>query len=211
MCSCHFRGGKERGPEVFQRNADKLFAPVDSPKPKKRQKKEPAASTTTSSEADNADLHVRPVPVSTCTNNEHTGLKVDNVLLNVQLEQTTQELNELKKTITYQRERYSLQSMSDDVICMETGLPNKTILGIIINYVKRFEDSIVYFAGWKVEALTLEDQVFVTLMKLRQNYTNLHLAQLFHCSTSTIRNIVITFIHVLYKLLFEDAMKNVPS
>ena len=61
--------------------------------------------------------------------------------------------------------------------------------------------------------LLLEDQVFITLMKLRQNYTNLLLVELFHCSIATISNIILTlvFVHVLFKLLYEDCLKTVPS
>ena len=101
--------------------------------------------------------------------------------------------------------------MDDEIICMETGLPNKDIFNIVTGYVHRFKGSINYFAGWKVESITLDDQVFMTLMKVRQNYTNLHLAKLFHCSTATVRNVVITFIHVLHSLLFEDCVNVVPT
>ena len=48
-------------------------------------------------------------------------------------------------------------------------------------------------------------------MKLRQNYTNLHIAQLFSCSVATISNVVITFVHVLHNILFDDLMTNIPS
>ena len=48
-------------------------------------------------------------------------------------------------------------------------------------------------------------------MKLRQNYTNLHLAKLFLCSKTTISNIVLTFIYVLHELLFVDLKSHVPS
>ena len=48
-------------------------------------------------------------------------------------------------------------------------------------------------------------------MKVRQNYTQLHLAQLFHCSVATISNIVITFTHVLHEILFDDLMITSPS
>jgi len=74
-----------------------------------------------------------------------------------------------------------------------------------------YKESISYSAEWKVESIVFEDQIFLTLMKSRQNYTNLHLAQLFSCSISTISNIVITFIHVLHGLLFDDLMKTIPS
>ena len=59
---------------------------------------------------------------------------------------------------------------------METGLPTKEIFNIVVDYAAKFKDSISYYAGWKVESITFEDQIFITLMKLRQNYTNLHLA-----------------------------------
>ncbi|KAI9523847.1 hypothetical protein NQZ68_024369 [Dissostichus eleginoides] len=49
----------------------------------------------------------------------------------------------------------------------------------VAGLVERFEGSIVYFAGWKVEGILLADQVFMALMKIRQNYPHLHLAQLF--------------------------------
>ena len=48
-------------------------------------------------------------------------------------------------------------------------------------------------------------------MKLRQNYTNLHLAQLFACSDKTISNVVLTFVHVLHKLLYQDCMGSVAA
>ena len=80
---------------------------------------------------------------------------------------------------------------------MKTSLPNKEIFDIVVSYTKRFQDNINYFRGWKVESLSLKDQVLITLIKLRQDYTNLHLAKLFPRSTGTMRNIVITFVHLL--------------
>ena len=85
---------------------------------------------------------------------------------------------------------------------METGLPTKEVFNIVVLHALRLKDSINYFSGWKVLSINFEDQILITLMKLRQNYTNLHLAQLFSCSVSTIANIVTTFIHVLHSILF---------
>ncbi len=48
-------------------------------------------------------------------------------------------------------------------------------------------------------------------MKLRHNYTHLHLAALIHCSVSTVRTMSITFTEVLHRLLFKDIMSIVPS
>ena len=97
---------------------------------------------------------------------------------------------------------------------METGLPTKSVFNIVVQYVERFKDNILYHHGWTVEIarIKLEDQIFLTLMKLRQNYTNLHLAQLFGCGETTVSNIIMTFIHVLHKRFVEDIMAKIcPS
>ncbi|XP_022808583.1 uncharacterized protein LOC111345558 [Stylophora pistillata] len=101
--------------------------------------------------------------------------------------------------------------MTSEVIRIETGLPTKEIFTIVVDYVAKYRDSISYYCGWKVESITFEDQIFIALMKLRQNYTNLHLAQLFSCSVGTISNIVITFGHVFNRLLFDDLMRAISS
>ena len=76
---------------------------------------------------------------------------------------------------------------------METGLPTKEVFDIGVNYTHRYKDSTSYFHGWKAESIKFEDQIF-TLIKLKQNNTNLHLAKLFPCSVSTAANIVIFFV-----------------
>ncbi|KAL7396160.1 hypothetical protein ABVT39_001263 [Epinephelus coioides] len=81
----------------------------------------------------------------------------------------------------------------------------------VAGLVKHFEGSITYYSGWKVEGILLEDQVFMALMKIRQDYPHLHLAQLFKCSTATVSNAVTTMVHVLHKLLFSEMMSIVPS
>lgn len=101
--------------------------------------------------------------------------------------------------------------MSESVIRMETGLPDRDTFSAVCEYVARFEDSIMYFAGWRPKEIILEDQIFMTLMKIRHNYTHLHLAALFHCSTRTVSNVLITFIEVSHKVLFKDIMSTVPS
>jgi len=82
-----------------------------------------------------------------------------------------EELKEMKLKKHYQREVYSVVPLRDEVIRTETGLPNKQIFLIVVNYVRRFSAEINYFYGWKVERVLLEDQIFIALMKLRQNYT----------------------------------------
>ncbi|CAM4732374.1 unnamed protein product [Leuciscus chuanchicus] len=77
----------------------------------------------------------------------------------------------------HQCSRYSASFLDEKVLRMETGFPDRTIFNIFVGYVLRFKESIVYYAGWKVECLSIDDQILMTLMKLRHNYTNLHLGQ----------------------------------
>ena len=120
----------------------------------------------------------------------------------------TEKVNELKKG---QNRFYSAGNLNEEVLRMETGIPTKKLFLLIVAYVTRFKENITYFYGWKVESINFEDQILITLMKLKQNYPNLHLARLFSCSKTTIVNIILTFIHVLHELLFEDIMSHIPS
>jgi hypothetical protein len=121
------------------------------------------------------------------------------------------EIKQLKEVAKYNNSHYTASNLNPEVIRMETGLPTMEVFKIVVDFASMFKDCITYFAGWKVEAASFEDQILVTLMKLRQNYTNLHLAQLFHCSVTTIANIIITFFSVLHSLFCENSMTHIPS
>ena len=133
------------------------------------------------------------------------------IILQSELRTVSEELKLLKKEQEYAKKIYSIHDLKENVVCMETGIPTKNVFWIIVHYAKRFENDINYYLGWKVEGIKFEDQIFITLMKLRQNYTNLHLGQLFSCSEATISNIFLTFLHVLHSLFFKDIMQRLPS
>ena len=75
--------------------------------------------------------------------------------------------------------------MDEDVLKMEAGLATRDSFNSVVSYAERLKDQINYLSGWRVE-------ISITSMKVRQDYTNLHLAQLFSSSVSTIANIVTT-------------------
>ena len=132
------------------------------------------------------------------------------VILQAELDSVKNDLKQQERSTKYSKTHYSASNLNSEAIRMETGLPTREIFQIVFNYALRFKDSVTYYAGWRVESVTFEDQMFITLMKLRQNYTNLHLANLFSCSVGTISNIVTTFIHVLHAILFKDIMRESP-
>ena len=136
---------------------------------------------------------------------------ISEIILEAELDLAKRELEQQREAAQYQRTHYSASTLTTDVLRMETGLPTKEVFQIVVNYASRFKDSLSYYAGWRVESIIFEDQILITLMKLRQNYTNLHIAQLFSCSVVTISNVVTTFVHVLHNILFDDLMTTIPS
>ena len=210
VCSCHFRGvDKEASPEVFERNKSKLFD-FEEPKPSKRgtkRKSYPLKENLLLPGNTKAEAETPSLPSML----DGQALKVENIILEAKLENKQRELEETKQKEKYAGKCYTVANLRERIVCMETGLPNNDIFQIVVSYVERFEDSVNYFYNWKVGCLSFEDQIFITLMKLRQNYTNLHLAQVFACSDKTISNVVLTFVHVLRNLLYQDCMGIVPS
>ena len=80
----------------------------------------------------------------------------------------------------------------------------------LVNTIKHF--NLRYYAGWTVASITLEDQLLLTLMKLRLNSKDLDLAHRFGISTATVSNICHTFVTALYELLFISVLgKGIPS
>lgn len=209
---------KVNGPEIFKRNANKLFpnSVTRTPKVTKKKKSLSGDGENLMLVSDIVHQYNLSCSASTSTSTGQTTSNLNNVaaenaILQAELEKSREELKNLRLKEKYCRETYSVMALKDEVVCMETGLPNKQIFLIVVNYVRRFSNDINYFYNWKVDRILLEDQVFITLMKLRQNYTNLHLAELFQCSTATISNVILTFVHVLHKLLYEDCLRTVPS
>lgn len=214
VCSCHFKDGLRKNlPAISERNKHKHFdlLPGADPKPPptKKPKTKPDTKLPT---VENVLAEIKEnINTTTSINEDHSlNNSRDTSLLEIELDITSRELAKHQQQRSYQRAHYSAANLSTDVVRMETGLPTKDVFQIVVNYVSRFQENINYYAGWKVDTITLEDQVFITLIKLKQNYTNLHLAQLFSCSVATIANIVLTFVHVLHSLLFKD-ITTIPS
>ena len=211
VCSCHFRDEDKRNmPTISNRNKDKLFdlLPGAEPKPPPKKKVQTKSDTVRSVLA---EIKENSGPSDSTKEQDKSTDSRNTSLVEIELDMTPRELTKQKELSGYQREHYSVANLSTEVIRMETGIPTKEVFDIIVNYVARFKGDINYYSRWKVEAISLEDQVFITLLKLKQNYTNLHLAQLFSFSVATVSNIVLTFVHVLHSLLFKDIITTIPS
>ena len=202
-------GNKLYGPTIYERNRDKIFASEGGP-PKKKKKGTAKKKTVQEMVAEAIGGSGQQ---STDDNNkqECCNKSTNEIILEAELDQAREDLQDMQEKESYAQKHYTVSELSAEVLRMETGLPTKAIFNIVVLHALRFKDCIVYYSGWKVESIKFEDQILITLMKLRQNYTNLHLAQLFSCSVATIANIVTTFIHVLHSILLHDIMTTIPS
>ena len=145
------------GPHIFKRNADKLFPNNEKRSPKRTKTKKSTL------EDDKGLMMVSDIisqyneSCSASTSNaeasQESKCDAQIVLLQAELENLREELKEMKLKEHYQREMYLVMPLRDEVICMETGLPNKQIFLIVVNYVRRFSAEINYFYGWKVERI----------------------------------------------------------
>lgn len=70
-----------------------------------------------------------------------------------------------------------------------------------------------YYSGWAVTCFSIEDQLLITLMKLRLNYRDLDLSVRFATSRATVSNIINTYVSVLHEIFFDSILKEkgIPS
>jgi hypothetical protein len=92
---------------------------------------------------------------------------------------------------------------------MYTGLPNFATFQALANLMSRFQ--LTYYSDWTPSKISRDDQLLMTLMKLRMNMAYLDLAVRFNCSASTVCNITVTFICALHEILCKIMFERVPS
>ena len=105
-----------------------------------------------------------------------------------------------RKDWILKKKHYTVSTLNEDVLKMETGLATWDVFNIVVSYTERVKDQINYFAGWRVTSIRFWRPNIYYINGVRQNYTNLHLAKLFICSVSTIANIVTTFIRAIHSI-----------
>lgn len=132
-------------------------------------------------------------------------MEVDNYFLEKENEMLKQTVSFLKR----QPFQYDCIKDDDKLILFYTGIPDRTIMEIFFNVFKEME--VNYIHGYKVEKISKRDQIFMTLMKLRHNLKHLDLSVRFNCCMGLVSNIVLTWIHVFHKVLYETIMSTIPS
>ncbi|XP_027851855.2 uncharacterized protein LOC114130952 [Aphis gossypii] len=212
ICNCHFKEGlKINGPSIFSWNKNSHFNFASPEKFTKRQKVlVETENDIDNDESVNTKLNCEIETVSMPNEEEASSNNV--IIEKNQLIESLQSKNDsLKKEIIFLKNRsfgyHSIESNGKmfDFYCGIT----KIMFDLIIELVSKVE--INYYYTWSVKKLCLNDQVLMTLMKLRLNLCYTDLAFRFGISESTVGNIIITFISVLHEILFVSLMSKVPS
>lgn len=124
----------------------------------------------------------------------------------------TKEVEELKKQLSAFKLSFCFEVIenNDRLITTYTGLPDKIVFLTLFKYLNAQKFN--YSAGWSVVNMKRKDQFLMTLMKLRLNLLHEDLALRFNCSTATVTNIVLTWIHVINICCVQKFLeRNIPS
>ena len=112
VCSCHFRNGqKANGPEMFDRNKDKLFIEQRGPPPKGKKNTESKVQSL-SQMIEIARKNEQPSVADTKQNVQTT----QEIILEAELDFANRELKELNQTFQYMRNKYTVSVLEGDVI-----------------------------------------------------------------------------------------------
>lgn len=85
-------------------------------------------------------------------------------------------------------------------------------MGVMKSLITTFESlNFNYYSGWNVKNLGVEDQLLMTLMKLRLDTPMLDLALRFGINERTATNVFKNMLFTLHKLLFQICMATMPS
>ncbi|KAK4885047.1 hypothetical protein RN001_001318 [Aquatica leii] len=224
VCSCHFREGKkENGPELFLHNISKilLFESSTSERNKKtkivnkKNKTNPSGCTSTLVELSVApevielpELFLGPSTSQYVSPSFHPSAAAS---LEAEIYFCKQENEKLTKKIGHMSVRFTYETIQGDdrLIVLYTGLFNSKIFESLFNLIK--DIPINYYLGWDVEKIAKIDQLILLLIKLRQNFPHMDLAQRFSISQAFITNIILTYVHVLYEILYKQPMGTIPS
>src|SRR6218665_2573932 len=108
-------------------------------------------------------------------------LKCDNVVQSTEIDMLQETVKRLESQLDKARQAFTYKSVESKAKIVEhyTGL-SPDMFKIVLNLCMRFDIS--YKDGWKVECVSPEDQLFITLMKLRRNLSHIDLSVRFGVS-----------------------------
>ncbi|KAK3923384.1 Putative nuclease [Frankliniella fusca] len=117
---------------------------------------------------------------------------------------------ELSEQLTAEKFRLHIENIStlDCKVSHYTGLPNYGTFKWLFSLFNNFTLS---YYNFNVESISRENQLFMTLIRLKLGFGLQTLADWFRCSKTTVSNIVLTWVSALHTVLFDGFMGVIPS
>ena len=119
----------------------------------------------------------------------------------------------LEKTLSNRQSymSYEILKDSDTQIQHYTGLADCATFRCLLEFYLRF--STTDSTSWSVMSVSTENQLLITLLKLRHNFAQKHLGFSFNLSTATVTKITCHCIDILHELVFVGILKavGIPS
>ncbi|XP_034248401.1 uncharacterized protein LOC117649615 [Thrips palmi] len=117
---------------------------------------------------------------------------------------------ELFESLQKEKGRMLFRGISsvDAQVAHFTGLPNAQSFE---NLCGHFTKPLQYVHKSAVTSISREDQIYLTLMKLKCNFDFIDLAVWFNVSKTTVANVFLTILDAFHQEIFLEALKTVPS
>lgn len=104
---------------------------------------------------------------------------------------------------------FRFKNLSEDSVRKFTGISRDSFV-VIAKMIKLFQP-LHYWTGKAVVSLTVEDQLLLTLSRLKLNSPYYDLSQRFNISTTTALNVFRTYLQALHGIFFTGCMDKIPS
>ena len=164
-----------------------------------------------------ADPVADPVPAAACSDvadvivppslsassERRQELSLENIELDM-LRRKVKTLEEKVKALETAKFCYANVTATAGLLLHYTGLPDSTSFDALHHLCTKYLTS--YYGDWAVKSVITEDQLLLTLMKLRNNFSLLDLGVRFGVSNATVLNITQTWIHLLHEVLYEGIL-----
>lgn len=179
-----------------------------NPRRKKEMKKECELSSQQEAQTKSS---IKDINAMVNSNPKLVRLRVENLIMMHEIDELEKKLNNSNDVEAYQQERLTVQKLAQNEVLLHcyTGLTSYSVFRFLMYAVSEAESDLRY-SKWSVVNLRLEEQMLITLMKLRCNFGFSDIAFRFRVSSSTVKNIIWTFVDGLHSIFYEEAIAKKP-
>lgn len=162
------------------------------------------------SEEESVPIKVTNVEVQTTLSIDSQTVVFSPTVYEAIIDSKDREIERLKQeNARLKNQPFGYYRITNDSLCLHYTGVNKAVFDLLLTLCQKLPRQ--YYQGKRVIGLADEDQLLMTLMKLRLNSPYLDLGFRYGVSKSTAFNIVYAFLPVLHLILYRSLLKKMPS